>query len=141
MAHTGRCLCGAVRYRLEGELGPPVACHCQYCRRAHGSAFSVVALVRRADLRFTAGEQELRIWESPSGGQRVFCGRCGTRIGSQSRNFPANLSLVVASLDDDIGQPPVAHVNLESKAPWYEIRDAAPQFPGLPPGALEAWES
>jgi hypothetical protein len=28
---------------------------------------------------------------------------------------------------------PAAHFNLESKAPWYEIRDDAPQLDAFPP--------
>ena len=138
MPHTGHCLCGAVRYELAGELGPPVACHCSYCRRAHGSPFSVVSLVRRADFRFTVGEEEVVTWDTPGGGQRVFCGRCATRICNYPKKFPGSMSLVVASLDEEIEQAPVAHVNVESKAPWYEITGDAPQFDALPPNTQAA---
>ena len=33
------------------------------------------------------------------------------------------------SLDDDPGRSPQAHIFVESRAPWTEITDAAPQFP------------
>jgi len=141
MSRTGHCLCGAVRYELRGELGPPVACHCSYCRRAHGSPFAVVSMVKRADFQITAGEDEVRSWETPGGGQRVFCGRCATRLGNLPKKFPTHMSLVVATLDTEMDQPPVAHVNVESKAPWYEIADGGPQFDALPPGAAEALDN
>jgi hypothetical protein len=33
---TGRCLCGAVRYRSKGLPKRVSHCHCQQCRRASG---------------------------------------------------------------------------------------------------------
>lgn len=32
----GSCLCGAVRFEIDGELTPPDACHCSMCRKASG---------------------------------------------------------------------------------------------------------
>ena len=54
MARTGRCSCGEVRYELEGDLGPLVNCHCQYCRRAHGAAFATVSWADASALHITA---------------------------------------------------------------------------------------
>ena len=36
MSSTGRCLCGAVRYEVDGPLRDVVLCHCVECRRWHG---------------------------------------------------------------------------------------------------------
>ena len=38
----------------------------------------------------------------------------------------------MASLDRDPSEPPAAHVNVESKAPWFEILDDRPQYPAFP---------
>ena len=43
--------------------------------------------------------------------------------------------VLVASLDEEPTAHPVMHINVESKAPWYEILDDSPQFQGLPPAA------
>ena len=37
--HKGSCLCGAVRFEVEGELPPPDACHCSQCRKHSGHFF------------------------------------------------------------------------------------------------------
>ena len=42
---------------------------------------------------------------------------------------------MVASLDVEPEEGPVMHINVESKAPWYEILDDLPQYEGLPPQA------
>jgi len=36
----------------------------------------------------------------------------------------------IGSLDDDPQSRPVAHENVGSKAPWFEITDDLPQFEG-----------
>ena len=38
---TGRCLCGAVRYRYEGEPTTIGLCQCERCQRQSGSAFLI----------------------------------------------------------------------------------------------------
>jgi hypothetical protein len=37
------------------------------------------------------------------------------------------------ALDTDPGVRPFAHIFVASKAPWFEITDAIPQFPEMPP--------
>ena len=34
--HGGGCLCGAVRYRIDGPVRDVIVCHCSICRRYHG---------------------------------------------------------------------------------------------------------
>ena len=33
---AGSCLCGAVRFEVEGELPAPNGCHCSQCRKTSG---------------------------------------------------------------------------------------------------------
>ena len=51
---TGSCLCGQVRYEVEGELGGFVHCHCQTCRKAHGSAISGIRTLRPGTTQISA---------------------------------------------------------------------------------------
>ena len=37
MAHTGGCLCGAIRYTITAPITELRACHCVHCQRASGS--------------------------------------------------------------------------------------------------------
>jgi hypothetical protein len=36
--HFGSCLCGAVRFEVEGEFQRFYLCHCGHCRKDTGSA-------------------------------------------------------------------------------------------------------
>lgn len=128
VTRTGHCLCGAVRYELDGELAPLVNCHCQYCRRVSGAAFVTSMPIATRNLRVIAGEDAIARYQ-----QRYFCGRCGTRLWNRLDQHPAATMLMVAALDDPPATEPVVHLNLESKAPWYTLRDDAPRFDAFPP--------
>ncbi|MEQ8827149.1 MAG: GFA family protein, partial [Parvibaculum sp.] len=63
VTHRGSCNCGAVRFEIEGELGPFGFCHCRTCRKASGTAFTANASVKRAQVRFLGGEDAIRRYE------------------------------------------------------------------------------
>ncbi len=127
----GQCACGAVQYQVDGPLGPLVNCHCRACRRAHGAAFATSALVRTAGLNVLTGKDILRDYSNAQG-SRFFCGRCAGRLFNRPASKSDVTMLLVASLDEEPTTKPVMHINVESKAPWYEILDDLPQFPGFP---------
>ena len=37
---NGTCLCGQIRFRLDGPFQMMMHCHCSRCRKHHGSAFA-----------------------------------------------------------------------------------------------------
>lgn len=124
----GGCLCGGVRFRVTGKLGPAGYCHCKQCQRASGSAFAANAPARTKYFELVAGEDLLREFESSAGKYRAFCGRCGSPIYSRRETEPELRTLRLGTLDGDPERRPVAHLWVRSKAPWHEIADALSQF-------------
>lgn len=130
----GGCLCGSVRFRIHGKLGPAGFCHCKQCQRASGSAFAANAPVRTRYLELSSGSDLLKEYESSPGKFRAFCGRCGSPIYSRRDSEPELRRIRLGSLDSDPERRPLGHVWVRSKAPWYSIGDSLPQYPeGLPP--------
>ena len=125
---TGRCLCGAVEFELPRAPERVVLCHCKFCRRAHGAGFAASALVRACDLVVTSGLDRIARYEA-----RYFCARCATRLYNRSPPDAPVLNLMVATLDEEPTGEPVAHMNVASRAPWFEIRDGGRQYPEFPP--------
>ncbi len=130
----GGCLCGGVRFRITGKLGPAGYCHCKQCQRASGSAFASNAPVRTQYFTLTSGADLVSEYESSPGKFRAFCRRCGSPVYSRRTDEPELRRIRLGTVDDDPGRRPLGHVWVSAKAPWYTIHDALPQFPeGLPP--------
>src|SRR5438477_12049566 len=117
---TGRCLCGGVRYEIDGEIGSVVCCHCSQCRRANGTAFATNASVRAEHFRLVAGRDLLTEYESSPGKFRAFCARCGSPILARWAAHPAFVRLRLGTLDLDPGTRALLPVSVCSKARWLE---------------------
>ena len=124
---SGRCLCGTVRFEIDGQLGPAIFCHCSQCRRASGTAFATNAPVRARYLRFVAGREAITEYPSSTGKLRAFCSRCGSPVYSRAEATAQLVSVRCGTLDGDPGIRPSTHIWVGSKAEWFEIHDALPQ--------------
>jgi hypothetical protein len=129
----GGCLCGAIRF--EADSVPLISnCHCSKCRKAVGSAFRATACVPLAQFRVLRGEDQIQVYQpSGPGYSNAFCRRCGSNAPWVVEE--RQLALIPAGLlEDDPGVRPALHMFVGSKAPWWEITDAAPQFEEWVPG-------
>ncbi len=110
---TGRCLCGAVRYEVRGDLREVLICHCEECRRWHGH-FSASTAARREDLVLVE-QRGLRWIDSPSSDARArrgFCGECGSSLFWDAPGRPT-VSIAAGTLELD------GHTDLRVAAHWY----------------------
>ena len=124
----GSCLCGGVRYEIDGELGPVALCHCAMCRKASGTAFATNASVARTAFRLTDGAALVARYESSPGHSRCFCRVCGAPVFGESAAMPDLVRLRLGLLDDDPGVRPGYHFAVNFKAPWWEIVDPLPRL-------------
>lgn len=128
----GQCLCGAVRYEVDGPFASMMSCHCSMCRKHHGAPFATFVSAPLSGFRWVSGEDSISTYTTSSGGSRAFCKVCASVTPMLiSEN---NLALLPAgNLDGDLGIKPGAHMFVDSKASWYEITDSLPQYPAYPP--------
>ena len=77
---TGGCNCGAVRFEVTGPLVIAGYCHCKRCQRRSGAAASANAHPAPDTFRIVAGEDRLRVWKPDGGGEKWFCGDCGSSL-------------------------------------------------------------
>ncbi len=126
---TGKCACGAVRYRVADTFRYAANCHCSRCRAATGSAFKPYAGIEREKLEITEGAGALFVvGEENENDTR--CARCGSLLFSVVRDG-AYVHVAMGSLVDEPSIRPAGHIFVGSKAPWFEITDDLPQFEEL----------
>jgi hypothetical protein len=77
---TGGCNCGAVRFEVTGPLVIASYCHCKRCQRRSGAGASANAHPAPDTFRIVAGEDRLRVWKPQGGGEKWFCGDCGSSL-------------------------------------------------------------
>ena len=129
---AGSCLCGAIRYEVEGPARYLGNCHCPTCRKQHGSAFSTYADFDAAGWKLLCGDNELQTYRSSPPVKRQFCGVCGSNLFYLDENEPDKVWVAAGTLDDDPGTTIGGHIFVGSKAPWYHITDSLPQCNDLP---------
>ena len=122
---TGRCLCGEVRFAVEGGMRSGNHCHCESCRRATSSPFTTWFTVDRAVLRWTGATPQS--YASSPGVTRTFCPRCGTPMSYETAERPDDIDLYAASLDDHTGFAPQYHSNWDERVTWVALADDLPR--------------
>ncbi|WP_137131276.1 GFA family protein [Rhizobium sp. FY34] len=131
MTRLGGCLCGTVRFEVNGEMGPVIACHCSQCRRQTGLYFTS-GDVARSDIEIRDGGT-LRWYRASDKAQRGFCSACGAPLFWQA-DGRAVISVVAGAFDQPSGLTIDHHIYCQDKADFYEITDGRPQY-ALYPGA------
>ena len=122
MGLKGGCLCGQVRYEVEGAPAFQVACHCVNCQKQSGAAFSVNLGVPKAAFTCT-GVLKTYVDRGDSGGAvlRRFCPECGSPVLSEIGLDAGMVILKAGTLDDTSGVRPERHIYCASRQAWVEV--------------------
>jgi hypothetical protein len=123
MIREGGCLCGAVRFKAEGEPVNVRICHCRNCQKAMGSPFFARALFDQSALTV---EGETGRYASSELLDRVFCKVCGTRLFSW-RKIGTMAGVALAAFDDRNAFTPTDHMWVSEKMAWVKLDDGLPQ--------------
>jgi hypothetical protein len=131
---SGGCLCGAVRYEVQGLLREILVCHCHECRRWSGRAWAATAA--RAD---ETGIEGPVVWRpSPRSeyrARRGNCERCGSSLFWWAEGGE-RIAIGAGTLDEPNGVRVAAHIWAEQGADWERPGGDTPAYPrGYPADA------
>ena len=115
---TGSCLCGAVKYSINGPFKSVANCHCKTCKKMTGGVFATTAVVAEKSLQILEGQDSLTAYQKNEQAIKHFCCKCGTPIYNLVHKFPGNCMVQVGSLDDPSLVTPVINIFCESMLPW-----------------------
>lgn len=127
--HHGSCLCGAVGFRIDGQIKAVTHCHCSQCRKTHGAAFASYGSVPVAHLAVIDPAAALRVFNSSPGVSRSFCSCCGASLfwHNATGTYGDWVSIALGTLDSAFEPARQKHVHVQSKACWLVIADQWPQ--------------
>jgi hypothetical protein len=130
--HSGSCLCGAVRFEVEGEFERFYLCHCEHCRKGTGSAHAANLFSSTATLKWISGEDQLSQFDLPATRHsRAFCRTCGSPMPIVRENGKL-LRVPAGSLNSRVDIRPTAHIFVASKANWDEALQDVATFDRFP---------
>ncbi len=124
---TGRCLCGAVSYDVNGPLRDILHCHCENCRRVSGNFVSSSGAAT-ADLT-VHGEDRLK-WYDLGYATYGFCGDCGSSLFWVGADHAHRTSIQAGTLNDP-SELDLVGVWFASEAQFAAtVPDGVPRFDG-----------
>ena len=130
--HFGSCLCGQVRFEVEGDFESFFLCHCEYCRKDTGSAHAANLFSSTASLTWVSGRDQVREFNLPSTRHaKSFCSVCGAALPGQQAGGSL-LAVPAGSLDSDVPVRPSAHIFVGSRAGWDADLQTLPSFDKFP---------
>src|ERR1700732_680688 len=106
MIREGGCLCGAVRFKCEGEPINVRICHCRKCQKAMGSPFFARALFAQSAL---------------------------TVEGDTASYASSAAVAALAAFDDRHAFAPTEHIWVTEKMNWVKLDDGLTQYPETVP--------
>ncbi len=116
---TGSCFCGAVTYKVTGELRDIKACHCSQCRKTSGNY--VVASAADTDL-VISDQGSLTWFQSSNEAQRGFCSGCGGNLfwKHQDKDYT---SIMAGTLDLPTNLKIISHIYVADASDYHSFHE------------------
>ena len=129
--HVGSCLCGTVKFEVQGDFDSFYLCHCRYCQKDTGSAHAANLFAQSAKLIWLAGVDAVTSFTLPGAcHNKSFCRSCGSAL--PSNQLRGLLVVPAGCLDTEISVLPTAHIFTSNRAVWDEAIVDVPEFEGPP---------
>ncbi len=116
--YSGSCLCGQVKFEIEGTFDSFFLCHCKFCQKDTGSAHGANLFSTKFQLNWATDKNKIKTFTLPSTRHtKSFCLECGSALP----NLQMDGQLLVCpagSLDTDIEIHPNAHLFYSSRSCW-----------------------
>lgn len=131
MAHSGQCLCGAIRYQLSGNPQLVALCHCRDCQRSAGAPMVAWAMFPETAMTLTQGQP--KTINSSGTAMRSFCSDCGSGLFYRNAEvLPGIVDVQTATLDDPDALPPEMQIQTAERLGWMQNAHELPEFKRFP---------
>lgn len=131
----GGCLCGHVRYQVNGAPAYQLICVCEQCQKIGGGFGVGSIIVPKTSLVIEKGSDKLKefiVEGSEKGVIRKFCTNCGTHVLAGNAAHPV-MAVHAGTLDDQSSFKPQVVIWCQSMRGHHRFPEGLPQFPQYPP--------
>ncbi|HEY8518425.1 MAG TPA: GFA family protein [Candidatus Binatia bacterium] len=134
MELTGRCYCGAVRYKATGDPVMKGQCHCRECQYISGGHPNVVVGMLESGFSYVQGTpKQFKRSDLSDPVTREFCGECGTHLLTRSPRLAGVCLIKVGTLDDpSVFDSPQMVIFLKDKQKFHHVPEGVPTFDTVP---------
>ena len=132
--YEGGCLCGQVRFRIDGEPIISGRCCCQACQKLSGAGNSENIAYAESAFSVTGDIAQFN-WTADSGGTVTtsFCPKCGSPLFGKSTTMPGMQMVRVGALDDPNSYQPQMMIYAKRRHSWVQHDGTIPAFDAMPP--------
>ena len=129
MEISGSCFCSAVQFKVNGAHKSVVNCHCNFCRKHSGAAFSTYVAVPETALEITSGAESLAAFLFAEDAQKHFCKQCGSPIFNTNARYPGLSMIYLGAIAAPSNFVPTANIHCESQLAWISAIAELRAFP------------
>jgi hypothetical protein len=126
---SGSCFCNAVQFKVSGAPKSVVNCHCNFCRKHSGAAFSTYVAVPEEALEITAGADFLATFQFAEDAHKHFCKQCGSPIFNKNARYPGLGIIYLGAIAEPARFVPTANIYCESQLAWVPAIAELRAFP------------
>lgn len=126
--YNGRCFCGAVELKVNGEPAAMGYCHCESCRKWSAGPVNAFTLWKPDAVRITRGAEHVASFEKSETSLRKWCKLCGGHLLTEHPSW--GVVDVYAATIPDLKFEPMLHVNYDSSV--LPMRDGLPKQRDFP---------
>lgn len=106
MSYSGSCVCGKVKFDLQGQPDACLVCYCHDCRKGSGNLGQLLAQYNSKNLKIIDNENSLTEYiitktESGKPKKKYFCNNCGCNTHTVPMSANGEISFVRYTLIDD----------------------------------------
>jgi len=134
MILTGGCVCGALRYRAEGDPVLQGFCHCRNCQRLSGAGhIGFICFPESAVTLEGATRAHSLTGGSGRTATRYACPTCQSGVFGRAEVMPGQINLYAGSLDDTSQFRPQIAIFTRSRPAWDTSSKGLKCFETVPP--------
>lgn len=130
---TGRCLCGACSYEIEGDPVVVAHCYCRDCQRLSGAGHTTGAMFAEDSVRLIGEPTQFSL--TSEGGNKVtrlFCGACGSPLFGKNTGMPGMMTVTLGTLDTPDPLTPQVAIFARSRRLWDSVDPAVATYDAQP---------